>query len=89
LRIERKPTDHQDAFTRDERKALSVRAVNQLIANVEAGRLLKNKELAEVIASCIRHTDQGDLQTSKLILDRHELEGIARWDKAKKAKGRE
>jgi hypothetical protein len=82
LRIERKPTDHQDAFTPDERKTLSVRAVNQLIADVEAGRSLKNKELAEVIASCIRHTDQeGDLQTLKLILDRHEL--------AKKAKGRE
>jgi putative heme iron utilization protein len=59
LRIERKPTDHQDAFTADERKALSVRAVNQLIADVEAGCLLKNKELAEVIASCIRIQTKG------------------------------
>ena len=81
--------DHQVAFTADERKALSVRAVNQLIVDVEAGRLMKNKELAEVIAGCIRHTDQGDLQTLKHVLDQHELEGIPRWDKAKKAKGRE
>jgi ketosteroid isomerase-like protein len=30
---------------------------------------MKNEELSEVIAGCIRHTDQGDLQTLKQILD--------------------
>lgn len=75
-------------FSTIERKALSIRAVNQLIADVEAGRLLGNKELADVIASCIRHTDQSDLQALKLILDQHELEGVPPWNKDEKAKGR-
>ncbi len=79
--------DSKDVFTQEVRKALALRAVNQLIADVEAGRLLNNKELAEVIAACIRHTDQGDLQTLKQILDQHELEGVPRWDKDKRAKG--
>ena len=80
--------DTKGVFTTEERKALSIRAVNQLIADVEAGRLMNNKELAEVIAGCIRHTDQADLQTLKNILDQHELEGVPQWDKDKRAKGR-
>jgi hypothetical protein len=79
--------DTKDVFTQEVRKALALRAVNQLIADVEAGRLLNNKELAEVIAGCIRHTDQGDLQTLKHILDQHELEDVPPWDKNKRAKG--
>jgi hypothetical protein len=79
--------DTKDLFTQEVRKALSIRAVNQLIADAEAGLLMNNKELAEVIAGCIRHTDQGDLQTLKNILDQHELEGAPRWDKDKRAKG--
>lgn len=51
--------DSKDVFTQEVRKTLSVRAINQLIADVEAGRLMNNKELAEVIAGCIRHTDRG------------------------------
>jgi ketosteroid isomerase-like protein len=65
--------DTKDVFTQEVRKALAVRAVNQLIADVEAGRLVKKEELAEVIAGCIRHTDQGDLQTLKQILDQEVL----------------
>ena len=79
--------DTKDVFTQEVRRALSIRAVNQLIADAEAGRLMNNKELAEVIAGCIRHTDQGDLQALKNILDQHELEGVPRWDKNKRAKG--
>jgi hypothetical protein len=79
--------DTKDVFTQEVRKALSIRAVNQLIADAEAGRLMKNKELAQVIAGCIRHTDQGDLQTLKSILDQRELEGVPPWDKDKRAKG--
>ena len=79
--------DTKDVFTQEVRKALSIRAVNQRIADAEAGRLMKNKELAQVIAGCIRHTDQGDLQTLKNILDQHQLEGLPPWDKDKKAKG--
>lgn len=79
--------DTKDVFTQELRKTLSVRAINQLIADVEAGRLVKNEELAEVIAGCIRHSDQGDLQTLKQILDQRELEGVPPCDKAKRAKG--
>jgi hypothetical protein len=78
--------DSKDVFTQEVRKALAIRAVNQLIADAEAGRLMNNKELAEVIAGCIRHTDQGDLHTLKQILE-HELEGVPPWDKNKRAKG--
>ncbi len=79
--------DTKDVFTQEVRRALSIRAVNQLIADAEAGRLMNNKELAEVIAGCIRHTDQADLQILKNILDQHELEGVPPWDKDKRAKG--
>ena len=65
--------DTKDVFTQEVRKALSMRAVNQLIAHVEAGRLIKNEELTEVIAGCIRHADQGDLQILKQILDQEVL----------------
>jgi len=51
--------DTKDVFTQEVRKALALRAINQLIADVEAGRLLNNKELTEVIAGCIRHADRG------------------------------
>jgi hypothetical protein len=56
--------------------------------------LKKNQAVAATAARmteasiCIAtwHTDQGDLQTLKHILEQHELEGIPRWDKDKKAK---
>ena len=47
------------AFSRAEKEALAVKAVNRLIADVEAKRLLENKELDEVIKVCIRETPQG------------------------------
>ena len=81
--------DSKDVFTQEVRKALSVRAVNQLIADVEAGRLVKNEEMAEVIAGCIRHSDQGDLQTLKQILDQRELEVCHPRGKNKRAEGKE
>ena len=80
--------DTSHKFTQDDIKALSVRAVNQLIANVENGRLLQNKELAEVIAACIRHSGLAQLQTLKGLLDQQELEGVPPWDKDERAKGR-
>jgi hypothetical protein len=80
--------DKEHDFTPDEIDALSERAVNQLIADVEAKRLVNNKELAEVISRCLRHTDQLQLQTLKWLLDQHELEGVPPWDKDEKAKGR-
>ena len=53
---------------------LEVKAVNRLIADVEAKRLLENKELAEVIAACIRETASDQLQTLKWLLAQQELE---------------
>jgi len=61
--------DEQRHLTQLEIYALSVRAVNQLIVDVEAKRLLENKELAETIAVCLRHTEQSRLQTLKALLD--------------------
>ena len=72
----------------DEILALSVRAVNQLIAEAEAGRLLNNKELAEVIAGCLRHAGQPQLKNLKWFLDQKELEGMIPWDKDERAKRR-
>ena len=80
--------DKERDLTQDEIHALSVRAVHQLIADVEAKRLVNNKELAEVIARCLRHTDQAQLQTLKWLLNQHELEGVPPWDKDEKSKGR-
>ena len=54
----------------------SVRAVNQLIADVEAKRLLENKELAETIAVCLRHSKQSTLRTLSWLLDQRKLEGV-------------
>jgi hypothetical protein len=78
--------DKKDVFTTDEIKALSVRAVNQLIAESEAGSLLNSKELAEVIAGCLRHTEQGQLRNLQWFLDQKELEGMIPWDKGERAK---
>jgi hypothetical protein len=63
-------------LTNDEIRALSIRAVNQLIADVEAKRLLANKELAETIAVCLRHADVSRLETLKWLLDQRALEGV-------------
>jgi len=56
------------------RRELAVKAVNRLIADVEAKRLLQNKELAEVIAACIRETASDQLQALKWLLAQQELE---------------
>ena len=64
--------------------ALSVRAVNQLIADVEAKRLVQNKELAETIAVCLRNTEQSKLQNLKWLLDQREAEGVPARDKDEK-----
>ena len=61
------------AFSRAEKEALAVKAVNRLIADVEAKRLLENKELAEVIKVCIRETQPRLLQDLKFVLDQQEL----------------
>ena len=73
--------ENKHRFSKEEIHILSIRAVNQLIADVEAKRLLNNKELAETIAVCIRHTSESQLRNLKALLEQHELEGIPAWDK--------
>jgi hypothetical protein len=52
----------------EHRRELAVKAVNRLIADVEAKRLLENKELAETIAVCIRETPLLQLKTLEFLL---------------------
>jgi hypothetical protein len=63
-----------DVFTAEQRVALSIRTVNELIADAEAGSLLLNEELAEVIAGCIRYTEASQLRTLKRLLDQRAIE---------------
>ncbi|MBZ5660541.1 MAG: hypothetical protein LAO08_09050 [Acidobacteriia bacterium] len=78
--------DEKRAFTPEEKRALSIRAVNQLIADVGANRLSKNRELAEAIAVCIRHTQLSQLQDLNALLDQRELEGVPSVDEDEKPK---
>jgi hypothetical protein len=57
----------------EDRRELAVKAVNRRIADVEAKRLLENKELAETIAVCIRESALPQLQTLKWLLAQQEL----------------
>jgi hypothetical protein len=51
-------SDKNEVFSAEERDALAIKAVSRLIVDAETKRLLKNKELAEVIAVCIRETGE-------------------------------
>jgi hypothetical protein len=62
-------------FTEDEIYALSIKAVNHLIAAIEAKRLMQNKELAETIALCIRKTELPQLRNLRWHIEQLELEG--------------
>jgi hypothetical protein len=69
------PMDEKHEFTQDEAYSLSIRAVNHLIAAVEAKRLFKNKELAETIALCVWKTHPSQLHNLQWHLEQLELEG--------------
>jgi len=67
-------SQNEEVFTAEERRELAVKAVNRLIADAEESasfrryvvpdeRLRENKELAEIIAVCIRETALSQLQT--------------------------
>ena len=66
--------DQHDVFTAEEIVALSFKAVNELIADAQAGRVKQNRELAEVIAGCIRDTTPEQLQTLNWLLKQRALE---------------
>jgi hypothetical protein len=73
-------SQNEEVFTAEERRELAVRAVNRLIGDAEESasfrryvvpdeRLRENKELAEIMAVCIRETALPQLQTLQRLLD--------------------
>ena len=74
-------SQNEEVFIAEERREIAVKAVNRLIADAEESasfrryvvpdaRLRENKELAEIIAICIRETALLQLQALKRLLDR-------------------
>jgi hypothetical protein len=73
-------SQNDEVFIAEEKRELAVKAVNRLIADAEESasfrryvvpdvRLRENKELAEIIAICIRETALPQLQALKRLLD--------------------
>ncbi len=73
-------SQNEEVFTAEEKRELAVKAVNRLIADAEEStsfrryiipdaRLRENRELAEIIAVCIRETALPQLQALKRLLD--------------------
>jgi hypothetical protein len=73
-------SQNEEVFTAEERRELAVKAVNRLIADSEAKRLLENKELAETIAACIGEADEQRLRALKWLLEEEEEEELERPD---------
>ncbi len=73
-------SQNEEVFTAEQRRELAVKAVNRLIADSEAKRLLENKELAETIAACIREADERQLRSLKWLLEEEEQEELERPD---------
>jgi len=73
-------SQNEEVFTAEEKRALAAKAVNRLIADAEAKRLLENKELAETIAACIREADEQRLRALKWLLEEEEQEELERPD---------
>jgi hypothetical protein len=67
-------SDKNEVFSAEERRAPAIKAVSRLIVDAEIKRLLENKELAEVIAVCIRETSERQLRTLKFLLEQQGLE---------------
>jgi hypothetical protein len=53
---------------------LADRAVIELIQDSASGRIMQNRELAEIIMACIRDTAPRHLETLKVLLNRRALE---------------
>jgi hypothetical protein len=68
----------EEVFTAEERRELALKAVNRLIADAEAKRLLENKELAETIAACIGEAGEPRLRSLKWLLEEEEQQELER-----------
>jgi hypothetical protein len=73
-------SQNEEVFSAEQRRELAVKAVNRLIADAEAKRLLENKELAETIAACIREAGERQLRSLKWLLEEEEQEELERPD---------
>jgi hypothetical protein len=71
-------SQNEEVFTAEERRELAVKAVNRLIADAEAKRLMENKELAETIAACIGEAGERRLRALKWLLEQEEQEELER-----------
>ena len=71
-------SQNEEVFTAEERRELAVKAVNHLIADAEAKRLMENKELAETIAACIGEAGERRLRALKWLLEQEEQEELER-----------
>jgi hypothetical protein len=67
---------NEEVFTAEQRRELAVKAVNRLIADAEAKRLLENKELTETIAACIGEADERRLRALKWLLEEEERQEL-------------
>jgi hypothetical protein len=71
-------SQNEEVFTTEQRRELAVKAVNRLIADAEAKRLMENKELAETIAACIGEAGERRLRALKWLLEQEEQEELER-----------
>lgn len=73
-------SQEEEVFTAEERRELGVKAVNRLIADADAKRLLENKELTDTIATCIGEADARHLRALKWLLEEEEQQELERPD---------
>jgi hypothetical protein len=73
-------SENGEVFTTEEKRELATKAVNRLIADAEAKRLLENKELTETIAVCISEASERQLRALKWLLEEEEQEELERPD---------
>ena len=73
-------SQNKEGFTAKERRELAIKAVNRLIADAEAKRVLENKELTKIIEACIREAGERQLRTLKWLLEEEEREELERPD---------
>ena len=70
----------KEEFTAEEKRELAVKAVNRLIADAKAKRVLENKELADTIAVCICEAGERHLRALKWLLEEEEQQELERPD---------
>jgi hypothetical protein len=74
----------EDVFSAEKRRTLAAKAVNRLIADIEAKRLPQNKELAETITACICEARSRQLRALRWLLEEQDIESIDREKNSRK-----